>query len=176
MAAIIGALTFATIAIVLHIVQRADPSQRLISELALHDFGGAMMIAFCGLSASFFGLQAAIARLEASRLLRNLLIIAGLAFLLAGLVTLATRTDIHIGSVAIAFIASVAAMYSFPSAAGRAAAAAPRSLSWTLAAGVVAGIVLGLSVLPVGIGQRIAALCLTCWLAITGWRLRDDAP
>jgi hypothetical protein len=44
-------------------------------------------------------------------------------------------------------------------------------LSWPLAAGVAASVALGHSFMPMGIGQRLAALCLLIWFAVLGWKL-----
>jgi hypothetical protein len=56
-----------------------------------------------------------------------------------------------------------------------ASALAPRSLSWSLAAGVAVSIAFGLSVIPIAIAQRLAALFLLLWFAIVGWRLSRKA-
>jgi hypothetical protein len=142
----------------------------LISELALGPFGWTMVIAFTGLALAVFGVQAALAIPAVSRWLRLLLTASALSFLAAGIFPLGATSEIHIAAIATAFVLSVLAMYLFPSSAGHAAAAAPRSISWSLALGVAASVALGHSVLPMGIGQRLAALCLIVWLAVLGWR------
>jgi hypothetical protein len=173
-AAVVGVLMFLVTVVTLHLLQLAhDPAHQLMSELALGPHGWAMVLAFAGLALAVFGVQAAIAGLGASRGLRLLLIVAALSFLAAGIFPLGETSEIHITAIATAFVLSVLAMYLFPSAAGRAASAAPRTLSWCLAAGVAVSVALGHSVLPMGIGQRIAALCLVVWLAILGWRFRN---
>ena len=131
-----------------------------------------MIVAFVGLAISMFGIQAAISPLGAARGFRILLLVAALFFLAAGVFPLGDTSEIHIAAIATAFVLSVLAMYLFPSSAGRASIAAPRAVSWTLAAGVAVSVALGHSVLTMGIGQRLAATCLVFWLAVLGWRLR----
>lgn len=140
-------------------------------RLALGRHGWAMIMAFTGLALAIFGVQAAIGAFEASRGFRFLLAVAAAFFLAAGVFPLGDTSEIHISAIATAFVLSVLAMYLFPSSAGRASAAAPRAVSWSLAAGVAVSVALGHSVLPMGIGQRLAAACLLVWLAILGWRL-----
>jgi hypothetical protein len=174
-AALVGVASFVATVVTLPFLQPDyDPSHQLMSELALGPFGWAMLLAFTGLALAVFGVQAAIADLGASRGLRLLLTVAALSFLTAGIFSLGKTSEIHITAIAIAFVLSVLAMYLFPSNAGRAVVAAPRSISWSLAAGVAASVALGQSVLPMGIGQRLAALCLVVWLTILGWRLAEN--
>jgi Protein of unknown function (DUF998) len=143
-----------------------------MSELALGPFGWAMVIAFTGLALALFGVHVAIAVPGASPWLRLVLTAAALSFLAAGIFPLGATSEIHIAAIATAFVLSVLAMYLFPSSA-IAAAAAPRSISWSLAVGVAASVVLGHSVLPMGVGQRLAALCLIAWLVVLGWRFAN---
>jgi hypothetical protein len=147
------------------------PMEQLMSELALGRYGWAMFFAFAGLAIAVFGIQLALGSYGASRILRGLLAAAALFFLAAGVFPLGATSEIHIAAIATAFVLSVLAMYLYPAGAGRAAAAAPRVLSWSLAAGVAASVALGHSVLPMGIGQRLAAIFLLIWLAVLGWRL-----
>lgn len=130
------------------------------------------VLRFWGVALAAFGAQSAIGVYGASRSLRGLLAAAALFFLAAGVFPLGATSEIHIAAIATAFVLSVLAMYLFPSGAGGALSAAPRALSWSLAAGVAVSVALGHSVLPMGISQRLAALCLLAWLAILGWRLR----
>jgi hypothetical protein len=167
-----GVGLFVATVVPLHLLQPGyEPASQLMSELALGRYGWAMLLAFAGLALAAFAAQSAIAAYGASLSLRALLAAAALFFLAAGVFPLGARSEIHIAAIAIAFVLSVLAMYFYPTGAGRAAAAAPRLLSWPLAAGLAASIALGHSVLPMGIGQRLAALCLLIWLAVLGWRL-----
>jgi hypothetical protein len=106
------------------------------------------------------------------------LLVAAAFFLAAGLFPLGEASSIHIAAIAAAFVLSVLAMYLFPAMAEQAAGWAPRSVSWGLAAGVAASVLLGHTVVPMGIGQRSAAAFLLAWLAVVGWRaareLRDS--
>ena len=170
-AVLVGVTSFVATVALLHFLQPAyEPTHQLMSELALGPFGWAMIIAFTGLALAVFGVQAAIAASGASLWLRLLLAASAVSFLTAGIFPLGETSEIHIAAIATAFVLSVLAMYLFPSSASHAAAAAPRPISWSLAAGVAASVLLGQSVLPMGIGQRLAALCLISWLAILGWR------
>ncbi len=173
-AVLVGVTLFVSTVATLHFVQpEYEPVHQLMSELALGPFGWAMIIAFAGLALAVFGVQAAIAVSGASSLLRLLLAASAVAFLTAGVFPLGATSEIHIAAIATAFVLSVLAMYLFPSSASHAAAAAPRSISWSLAAGVAASVALGHSLLPMGIGQRLAALCLIVWLAVLGWRFAN---
>jgi hypothetical protein len=172
-AALLGVAMFLLTVVPLHLLQPGyEPANQLMSELALGPYGWTMIFAFSGLAISVFGVQAAISASGASRVLRALLAAASICFLGAGIFPLGETTEIHIAAIATAFVLAVLAMYLYPSGAGRASAAAPRSLSWGLAAAVAASIALGYSVLPMGIGQRLAAVFLLLWLGILGWRLR----
>ena len=172
----VGVAVFVATVVTLHFVQPGyEPSQQLMSELALGPFGWAMIIAFTGLALAVFGVQVAIANFGASRWLRLLLTVAAVFFLAAGMFPLGATSAIHIAAIAIAFVLSVLAMYFFPSSAGHAVAIAPRSISWSLAAGVATSVALGHSVLPMGVGQRLAALCLIVWLVVLGLGLGRNA-
>ena len=169
-----GVALFVAPVVSLHLVQAGyEPSQQLMSELALGPFGWAMVIAFTGVALAVSGVHAAIAAVGASPWLRLVLTAAALSFLAAGIFPLGATSEIHIAAIATAFVLSVLAMYLFPSSAGRAAVAAPRSISWSLAVGVAASVVLGYSALPMGVGQRLAALCLIAWLVVLGWRFAN---
>ncbi len=173
-AVLVGVTLFVSTVATLHFVQpEYEPVHQLMSELALGPFGWAMIIAFAGLALAVFGVQAAITVPGTSSLLRLLLAASAVAFLAAGVFPLGATSEIHIAAIATAFVLSVLAMYLFPSSASHAAAAAPRSISWSLAAGVAASVALGHSLLPMGIGQRLAALCLIVWLAVLGWRFAN---
>lgn len=173
MASLFGVAMFVVTVAALHFLQPGyEPTQQLMSELALGRYGAAMFVAFAGLAVAVFGLQVAIGPSGVSRGFRLLLVAAALFFLAAGIFPLGHTSEIHIAAIAIAFVLSVLAMYLFPSSAGPASVAAPRAVSWSLAAGVAASVALGHSILPIGVGQRLAAGCLVLWLIILAWRLR----
>jgi hypothetical membrane protein len=166
-----GVMLFIVTVATLHILQPTyDSRHQLMSELALGQYGWAMFYAFLGLAAAIFGVQSAIGVYQATRSYRILLSVAATLFLLAGVYPLGNTSMVHITVIAVAFVLSVLAMYLFPFSAGRASSVAPRSLSWTLAAGVALSVVLG-HVIPIGIGQRLAAGCLLLWLLTVAWKL-----
>ncbi len=168
----LGVAIFIIVVLTLQQIQPGyDPRYQLMSELALGQHGWMMFFAFFGFAIALLGVQLAIADFIASHGYRILLGAAALFFLVAGIFPLGETSFIHISAIAIAFVLSVLAMYLFPTAASRAAAAAPRSISWSLAAGVAVSVALGAHVIPMGIAQRLAAACLLLWLGIVGWRL-----
>ncbi len=168
----IGVALFIIVVLMLHLIQSEyEPRHQLMSELALGQHGWAMFMAFLGLATAVFGVQAAIAAFGGSYGYRVLLGAAALFFLTAGIFPLGATSLIHISAIATGFVLSVLAMYLFPTSAGRASVAAPRVVSWSLAAGVAVSVALGDSVIPMGTAQRLAAACLLLWLGIVGWRL-----
>ena len=172
LATMIGVAMFIIVVLILQLIQSGyEPRHQLVSELALGLHGWAMFVAFLGLATAVLGVQVAIAAFGAAHGYRVLLGAASLCFLTAGIFPLGATSLMHISAIAIAFVLSVLAMYLFPTSAGRASVSAPRAVSWSLAAGVAVSVVLGHSVLPMGIGQRLAAACLLIWLGIVGWRL-----
>jgi len=170
--AIGGVAAFVVVVVTLHFVQPGyDPSTQLMSELALGRYGGAMIVAFAGLSVAVFGIQASIGALGGGKGLRAIFLSASASFLAAGLFPLGATTEVHLAAIAAAFILSVLAMYLFPATAGSASQLLPRMVSWGLAAGVAVSISLGLFVIPMGVAQRAAACFLLVWLTLIGWRV-----
>jgi len=167
----VGVAVFILTVVPLHFLQPAyDPQHQLMSELALGQHGWAMFLAFLGLAVAVFGVQSAIGNYDAARGYRVLLGAAAMLFLAAGVFPLGETSTVHIGAITLAFVFAVLAMYLFPSAAGRASVAAPRAVSWILAAGVAVSVALG-QIIPIGIAQRLAAGCLLAWLVILSLRL-----
>ena len=166
-----GAAGFVAVAGTLHFVQPGyDPRHQLMSELAIGPHGGWMLLAFLSIAASVLAAGGVSRAMGAPAPVAWLFVAASAAFVAAGVFPLGTATDLHVGSIALAFVLSVLAMYLAPSAGSGMAALAPRALSWTRAAGVAFAVVLGHSLLPMGIGQRLAAACLLMWLAAVGLR------
>jgi len=171
-AIIVGVLAFVFTVVSLHLLQTGyDPAHQLMSELAFGSYGWAMAAAFGGLALAVLGVQSAISTFGASQELQILLVLAALCFVLAGVFPLGDTLNIHITTIALAFVFSVFAMYLFPSRAGHATVAAPRAISWTLAGGMILSIALGHSFLPMGVGQRLAALFMVAWLTVLAWNL-----
>lgn len=152
----------------LHVLQpNYDPIHQLMSELALGPFGWAMVVAFGGLALAILGVHLTLG--GPSPLLKTVLLSAALSFLAAGIFPLGATSEVHIAVIAVAFVLSVLAMYLYPSSASHVPAATSKSLSWSFAAGVALSVLLGHSVLPMGIAQRLAAVCLLAWFAVIGW-------
>ena len=171
-ATMVGVATFLIVVLILHLLQPDyEPRHQLMSELALGQHGWAMFVAFFGLAVAVLGLQVAVAECGGSRGYMVLLGVAALFFLAAGIFPLGATSLIHISAIGVAFVLSVLAMYLFPTKAGRASVVGPRAVSWPLAAGVAVSVASGHAVIPMGIGQRLAAVCLLVWLGIVGWRL-----
>ena len=170
--ALAGVAGFLAVVIPLHFLQPGyDPAQQLMSELALGPYGGTMVLAFASIAAALAAIVAALGRLGARWPVRVALGLASISFALSGAFPLGAASAIHIAAIASAFVTAVLAIYLFPSMAGPAAWVAPRALCWSLAAGVAVAVALGHSVLPMGVGQRLAAACLFAWIAWVGLTL-----
>ena len=173
--ALAGISLFLVIVITLHFVQTGyDPSSQLMSELALGRHGELMLLAFAGIALALVAIQLAIGALGAAPALRALLAVSGGLFLAAGVFPLGETSLIHIGAIAAAFVVCVLAIYLYPRLGGGAAALAPRGFSWTIAAAIAASVALGQSLIPMGIGQRMAALFLLTWIGVLGWKLASS--
>ena len=171
--AIAGAIGFVVVVTVLHLLQPGyDPVHQLLSELALGANGWAMLPAFFLIAASTFSIAFGIGYLQRARWLQGVLILAGLGFLGAGVFPLGRASEWHIALIAIAFVAVVLAMYLVPSAVPAQFGGKITAFSWCLAGGTALGVLLGHSLLPIGVGQRIAAACVVSWLCFAGTRLR----
>jgi hypothetical membrane protein len=167
-----GAIGFVVVVTTLHLVQPGyDPVHQLMSELALGPYGWAMLLAFLLLGASTFFLALGIAQVQRSAPLQIVLAIAALAFLGAGVFPLGRASEWHIGFISIAFVAIVLAMYLLPSVATAQFGGRAKGVFWCLAGGTALSVFLGHSILPIGVGQRLAAACVVTWLCFTGARL-----
>ncbi|MEO5334449.1 MAG: DUF998 domain-containing protein [Magnetococcus sp. YQC-5] len=163
---------FVVVVLSLHVVQKNyDPINQLMSELVFGPYGSMMIFAFIGLAFAVFGMAIELMYCSAGLGLRVLLWAVSVCFLLAGLFPLGKNIEVHIASVALAFIFMILAIYLFPVAAGQASRLAPKSLSWTLAVCVAVCVALGNQMIPMGVGQRLAAFFLLLWLTIVSWRL-----
>lgn len=99
------------------------------------------------------------------------IVFAAFCFVGAGVFPLGATTDVHIPLVAFAFIASGLAMYLLPTNVPVFSTRFYRLTSWGLLAALALSVVLGQSVVPMGIGQRLAAGSLLAWITTFGWRL-----
>lgn len=127
---LVGLAMFVMIVLILHLLQPGfDPRHQLMSELALGQHGWAMFLAFLGLATAMSGVQAEIYACGGSRGYRLLFGAAAMLFLAAGIFPLGATSFTHISAIVTAFVLSVLVMYLFPTNAGRASAAASRSVS-----------------------------------------------
>ena len=171
--AIAGAIGFVVVVSILHVLQPDyDFTHQLMSELALGAYGWATLPAFFLIAASTFSLALGIGQLQRAPWLQAVLIVAGLGFLGAGVFPLGQASEWHIALIAIAFVAVVLAMYLVPSAVPVQFGGEVKMVSWCLAAGTALSVLLGHSLLPIGVGQRLAAVCVVTWLCFAGIRLR----
>jgi len=143
-----------------------------MSELALGAYGWAMLLAFLFIAASTLSLALGIAQVQRSPWIQVVLAAAALGFLGAGVFPLGQASEWHIALIAIAFVAVVLAMYLLPSVAPAQFGGKAKSVSWCLPAGTALSVFLGHSILPIGVGQRLAAACVVIWLCFAGARLR----
>ena len=170
--AIAGAIGFVVVVSILHLVQPGyDFAHQLMSELALGSYGWAMLVALLLVAVSTFSLALGIAQLQRSPWLQVVLAVATLGFLGAGVFPLGRASEWHIFLIATAFIALVLAIYLLPSIAPAHFGGEVRWVSWSLAGSTALSVFLGHSVLPIGVGQRLAAACVITWLCFAGMRL-----
>jgi hypothetical protein len=166
-------LGFVLIVSILHVLQPGyDFAHQLMSELALGAYGWAMLFAFLFIAASTVSLAIGIAQVQGSPWLQVVLAVAALGFLGAGVFPLGRASELHIALIALAFVALVVAMYLVPSEAAAQFGGRMRYVSWGLAGAMALSIFLGRSILPIGVGQRLAAGCAVIWLCFAGARLR----
>lgn len=169
---IAGAIGFVAVVSILHVLQPGyDFVHQLMSELALGAYGWAMLLAFVFIAASTLSLAVGIAQIRRSPWLQLVLTIAALGFLGAGVFPLGRASEWHISLIAIAFVAVVLAMYLLPSAVPAQFGGKAKGISWWLAGGTALSVFLGHSIVPIGVGQRLAAACVIIWLCFAGARL-----
>ena len=170
--AVAATLAFVALVCALHLAQPDyNPTRQLMSELALGKYGWAMLPAFLCLAAAPLALARGLSRLRGTALPRALLVIAGLGFLGAGLLPLDRSVEGHIACVALAFVAVVLAMCLLPAALPTRFGGATRLASWGLAAGTAASVLLGGTLVPTGVAQRLAAACVAAWFCLIGVKL-----
>ena len=84
---------------------------------------------------------------------------------------LGRASEWHVSLIASAFVAVVLAMYLLPTAAPARFGGRAGKVSWILAGGTALSVFLGHSILPMGVGQRLAAACVVAWLCFAGANL-----
>ena len=173
--AIVAAIGFVAIVSVLHVLQPGyDLNSQLMSELALGAHGWAMVVAFFLLATSTVSLAFGIWPMQRAPWVQLSLVVAAVGFLGAGVFPLGRASELHIWLIAIAFVAIVLAMYLLPRAVPARFGGRAGLFSWCLAGGTALSIVLGHSLVPMGVGQRLAAACVVVWLCFAGLRLRGS--
>jgi hypothetical protein len=173
--AISGAAGFVVIVSILHVLQPGyDLLSQLMSELALGAYGWVMLVAFMSMAVSTLSVAFGVARFQQTRWLQAVLAVATLGFLGAGIFPLGRANEWHIALIAVAFVAVVLAMYLIPSVVPGLYGGKVKWVSWCLAGGTALSVFLGHSVLPMGVGQRLAAGCVVAWLCFAGARLRGS--
>lgn len=166
---ITGTSVFVLIVTFLHIVQpNYNPFEQQVSELALGKFGSIMLLAFSSFALSIFALQFGLRQYQAPLIIRVLLSIAAFCLLGAGFFRLDIAIYIHIALVSIAFVLIVLVMCLLPRNVNEFRGPMAKNLSWVLGVSTAAFVALGQNLLPMGIGQRGAVLCISIWLLWIG--------
>jgi hypothetical protein len=166
---VFGTICFILIVIFLHMVQpNYNPLEQQMSELALGRFGSFMFLAFSSFALSIFALQIGLRRYQTPVILRLILIVAACCLLGAGFFRLDTATDVHIALVSIAFVLIVLVMYLLPRNVPAFKTSVHKIISWASGAGTATFVALSQNIVPMGIGQRGATLCILIWLAWIG--------
>jgi len=167
---LLGAAGFVGIVAFLHSIQTGYSSvHQLMSELALGEQGQFMLLAFIMFAASVAGAVGVLAAFQANTLIRVLLGTASLSLVGSGIFKLGAATTLHVVLVGLAFVLLGLVMYLVPRYVTGFQHVQGRVVSWGLGAGTALAVALGNNVLPIGIGQRLAAGCILlwlCWLAI----------
>jgi hypothetical protein len=167
-----GAIGFILIVICLHILQAGyDPVHQLMSELALGRHGNFMFLAFFSFALSVSAVQIGLYHLKSPTIIQLFLVIAAISLFGAGVFRLDRNAEIHIAFVAIGFILIVLVMYLLPRIASVFNTPTHKIISWTLGACATICIASSQYLVPLGIGQRSAALCILMWLVWIGYSL-----
>ena len=117
---------------------------------------------------SVFAAQKGLQQYQTPVILRLFLIVAAGCLLGAGFFRLDTATNVHIALVSIAFVLIVLVMYLLPRNVAAFKTSVHKIISWTLGAGTATFVALSQKIVPMGIGQRGAALCILIWLVWIG--------
>ena len=166
---IAGAIGFVLIVVFLHIVQpNYDLMNQQMSELALGQYGFFMFFAFCSFSLSVFGVLIGLQQHKPPAIIKLFLAIAAISLFGAGLFRLDNATNLHITLVAISFVLIVFVMYLLPRHVDTFKTLADKITSWSLAAATAGCVALSQNLVPLGIGQRGAALFILVWLVWIG--------
>ena len=166
---ITGTVGFIFIVALLHFVQPGyDPLQQQISELALGQYGFLMLPAFFSYAAAAFAYGCALLQLQAPFPVSGLLFSSACCLLGGGLFRLDNAANTHIALVSIAFILLVLAMVLLPMKVCPFRGPLQKAFCWSLSVGTAAFIAAGQNLMPLGLGQRGAVLCISAWLIWSG--------
>jgi len=173
--AIIASLIYIGAIVYLHAVQsNYDPVHQFMSELALGSTGWLMLVAFWALGGSLVALGMGLYSTGKRRVIVVLLLIGAGGFSGAGLIRLDINANLHIGLVALAFVAVTISMCLLPSSSTSFEGIIHKCISWGLAAALGVSVALGSGMIPVGISQRLSALFLILWTIWVGAKLSAD--
>lgn len=165
-----GVFGFISVVVYLHIVQvDYSPLHQLMSELALGKNGSIMILAFLFFALSVVGSLNILASYKAHYIIKIILGLAALSLAGAGVFKLGEATTLHVFLVALAFILLVLCMYLTPRLIADFKRLVPMVVCWGLGTFTAVFVGMGHGVLPIGLAQRLAAMCLLlwlCWLAI----------
>jgi hypothetical membrane protein len=142
-----------------------SPVYQLMSELALGRYGWLMLIAFLSLAIAVFAAQQTLYSYQVtSSLIQNLLKIAALCLVGAGIFKLGESTTWHVALVTLAFILLIFSMYLLPKLVLDFQRPFFTAVCWLLGLSATIFIGLGTSIIPIGLAQRLSASCLLLWL------------
>jgi len=166
---IVGALAFFATVLALHMLEPGvDPQRQLMSELAHGHYGWLMGIAFAEIAISILAAQYGLVSIRAPVGPRALLIVAALSLFGAGVFRLGDASQVHIALVVLASVSLVLAMYLLARLPGMLVSRSFVTFSFASSAAAAVSVALGCSVVPVGLGQRAATLCVLVWLGVLG--------
>lgn len=161
-----GVVGFIAIVIYLHFAQTGySLVHQLLSELALGRHGSFMLWAFISLALSVAGAISILTSYKTHLAINLLLSLASLSLVGAGIFTLGTAASLHIGLVALAFMLLVLSMYLIPRLVTAFQTPPAIAVCWGLGAGTALFVGLGQGPLPMGLAQRLAAVCILLWLS-----------
>jgi hypothetical protein len=137
-----------------------------------------MLFAFCALAMALGGLSFAVLSKGNGIALPAILAFASASFAGAGIFPLGSTSEIHVVLVAAAFVACGLGMYLLPSTVPEFSTSCNRFTSYGLLGVLAFSVAIGHRLIPMGIGQRAAAISLLIWIVVFGFKLillRDAA-
>lgn len=173
---LLGIMGFVGIVIYLHTAQiDYDPVNQLMSELVLGNDGHLMRGAFSMLALAIVGAMGVIMAFKASIIIVLLLAVAAVSLLGAGIFELGAATMLHIVLVAVAFVLLGLVMYLLPRYVASYQNMQSKLISWGLGIAMALFVLLGGKVIPIGVSQRMGAICIILWLSwLASYALRRN--